>query len=98
LPLLALIYSVDPALLLKFITEFSKLSEETKAETVTGNQKISMKTFLPYNKMSNSQQDVVDSLQEEHEDFDEFLAVQAVNELGENENLCELCFVNIKWE
>jgi len=48
--------------------------------------------------MSNSQQDVVDSLQEEHEDFDEFLAVQAVNELGENENLCELCFVNIKWE
>jgi len=85
LPLLALIYPVEPVLLLKFITEFSKLSEETEAETVTKNQKPSMKTFLPYNKMSNSQQELVDNLLEEHEAFDEFLAVQAVNELGENE-------------
>jgi len=82
LPLLALIDPVEPVLLLKFITEFSKLSEETK--TGETKKETPSKTFLPYNKMSSSQKDLVDTLLEENEDFTQFLAIQAVNELGED--------------
>lgn len=86
LPLLALINTVDPALLLKFVTEFITLSKDTKTKETK--EKKFDRTFLPYGKMSSSQKDLVDTLLEEFEDFSRFSAVQAVNELGENAQLC----------
>ena len=42
--------------------------------------------MVTYDEMDREHRDLVDNLQEEHEDFTEELAVQAVNELGIDAN------------
>ena len=43
--------------------------------------------YLTYDDMTTDQQNLIDEVQEEHEDIDEMLAVQCVNELKEEATL-----------
>ena len=85
LPLLAMMEPVDPGQLLQFINSFNPKGTAEEADTSE-----SMETeheFLTYDKMSDDQRLLVDEVQEEHEDFTDLLAVQAVNELKETASL-----------
>ena len=43
--------------------------------------------FITYDMMSDNQKELVDNVLEEHEDFDQMLAVQCINELKEDASL-----------
>lgn len=80
-----MINPVDPGQLLQFITTFSTQQDEQKKE---GNEEMETeRSFITRDNMTAEQRDLVDDVQEEHEDFSEPLAMQAINELGKEANI-----------
>lgn len=80
LPLLAMIHPVDPGKLLQFITSYTPIVDQQEQTLSEGLE--TECTFVTYDKMTAEQQELVDDVLEEHEDFTEPLAVKAINELG----------------
>lgn len=100
LPLLAMMEPVDPGQLLQFINSFNP--KGTAEEADTDELMETEHEFLTYDKMSDDQRMLVDEVQEEHEDFTDLLAVQAVNELKEAASLgmclstlCDICICRL---
>ena len=85
LPLLAMIHPVEPVQLLQIINSYNptdnKKPSHDEGDIDTGN------AFITYDMMSDNQKELVDNVLEEHEDFDQMLAVQCINELKEDASL-----------
>lgn len=80
-----MINPVDPGQLLQFITTFSTQQDEQQKK---GNEEMETESsFITRDNMTAEQRDLVDDVQEEHEDFSEPLAMQAINELGKEANI-----------
>ena len=74
-----MVHPVSPVQLLQFINSYNPKGLKGNSDS-----EVEMETehaFLTYEKMSSDQQELVDEVLEEHEDFDEDLAVQCINEL-----------------
>ncbi|XP_067936897.1 E3 ubiquitin-protein ligase rnf213-alpha-like [Watersipora subatra] len=85
LPLLALIHPITSQALHQHITKYT-----AKPDPLVRNEPMNTKLeYLSYEEMDQSSRDFVDSLLDEHEDFDDGLALQAVNELGVSTDLDE---------
>ena len=80
-----MIHPVKPVQLLQIINSY-KPTDKNKAlrdegDMDTGN------SFITYEMMSDRQKGLVDDVLEEHEDFDQMLAIQCINELKEGATL-----------
>mgnify|MGYP001794904177 CR=1 FL=1 len=80
-----MIHPVKPVQLLQIINSYNP-TDKNKAlrdegDMDTGN------SFITYEMMSDRQRGLVDDVLEEHEDFDQMLAVQCINELKKGATL-----------
>ena len=79
LHLLSMIHPITPEKLLKQITQYEIVSDSKQTVEV---EQMDSRPYQSYEEMDLERRELADDLLEQHEDFTELLAVQAVNELG----------------
>ena len=76
-----MIQPVSPGQLLQLISTFNQTGCDSRLD---GEQDMETgQAYLTLDNMTEEQRDLIDEVLEEHEDFDEMLAVQCLNELRE---------------
>ena len=79
LHLLCMIHPITPEQLLKQITQYEIVGD---GDQTVQEEQMDSRPYQSYEEMDVERRELADDLLEQHEDFTELLAVQAVNELG----------------